>query len=397
MNSRALYIYFLGSSGFPYGYANIERQKLISKGLVNAGAQVTVISRKGVHIEKEYPNLKDRGIHEGVKFIYLSGSPYRPNGLIIRNLLKIRSLFREIKFLIIEKRKSQLSAIVFNARNFSSLVYYYILSKLLHVPMAFNYVELNSSMENRTSMRHKLNDYLFENIGLRMIPIILPISNYLMDFSKKKNNRAKYLKIPSLCNFEIFDLNQIKLNENYILFCGSATYIETITFVIESYVLSNIANTQLYLIINGSISEMKTVEDAITSSGKRKNIKVFSKLSYNMLVTYYKSAKALLIPIRPNKRDIARFPHKIGEYTASCKPIISNNIGEVSQYFEDNNNAFIASEFNSLFFAEKIKYAISNSNVSTSIGKNGYMTGIKHFDYKANGKRLYKFLLNEIY
>lgn len=384
-----LNVFFLGSSGFPYGFANIERQKLISMGLVNAGAKVTILNRKGVHTYKAYPDLKPKGIHEGVKYEYLSGSPYRQVGFIKRNLTKATSLFKEIRLLIIEKRHSKLNVIIFNARNFSSLIYYYLISKFLNVPVAFNYVELNSAMENRSSIWYKLNDYLFENIGIKLIPIILPISEYIYNFSLEKNPSASCLKIPTICDFEKFDENKEIINEKYILFCGAASYFETISFVIDSYHESDIKSHSLYLILNGAKKELLKVKEYCDKLSSNKRIKYFSDLPYDKLIAYYKSAHALVIPLRPILRDKARFPHKIGEYSASGRPIISNNFGEVSVYFTGGKDAAIANSYDVSEYAEKIKMVIDDVEFSNELALNSKSLGKKYFDYKVNGIRLF--------
>lgn len=386
-----MYIKYLGSSGFPYGFANIERQKLLSKGLVQAGARVTVVNRKGVHSSKKYRDLQAHGNVEGVDYIYLSGSAYRPSGFVKRNMQKITSFLAEIGYLIRSKRESHLDFILFNARNFSSLLYYYILFKILKVPVAFNYVELNSSMENRIYIWQKINDYLFENLGLKFIPIILPISDYIHQFSLQKNPSTKCLKIPSLCDFEIFDGNKEVIEEKYILFCGAASYFETVTFVIDSYQSSNSDSHSLYLILNGSDKELKRVNAYVKNLPYAPNIKVFSNLPYSTLVSYYKSAYALVIPLRPILRDKARFPHKIGEYTASGRPIISNSFGEVSIYFHDLTNAYIATNYDVHEYGTKIKQVILDNEMANNVGNSGKKTGLEYFDYRKNGERIYSF------
>ena len=393
MKGKKFCVYFLGSSGFPYGFANIERQKLISKGLILAGANVTVLNRKGVHREKSKYIIETYGTFEEIDYIYLSGSPYRSRSFIKRNWLKVYSYFQELRTLTKAKKQLQLDAILFNARHFSSILYYYLVSKILNVPVLFNYVELNSAMENRRSISNRINDYLFENIGLRIIPLVLPISDFLKEYTLRKNKNSKCLKIPSLCNFDIFESVQESKGDDYLLFCGSAAYLETIRFIIDSFSLSTNSNYYLYLILNGTKLDFEKISDIINNNPKKDRIKIFSGLSYEQLISYYKSAIALIIPLRPNLRDIARFPHKIGEYTASGRPIISNKIGEVSIYFKDNINAYIASNFDSNEYAEKFDLAIQDPKLSTELGNRGKDIGLEHFDYKKSGQKLFDFLI----
>ena len=73
----------------------------------------------------------------------------------------------------------------------------------------------------------------------------------------------------------------------------------------------------------------------INESSKKNNIRLFSNISYDKLISLYKQCTAFVIPLRPNINDVARFPHKISEFCASGKPFISNNYGEVDVYFKD--------------------------------------------------------------
>ena len=81
---------YLGSSGFPYGLAEIKRLTLISKSLVIAGNSVTVICEKGTHNYESHSDLRASGISEGINYVYTSGTPFRNDNFIIRNLLKIK-------------------------------------------------------------------------------------------------------------------------------------------------------------------------------------------------------------------------------------------------------------------------------------------------------------------
>ena len=101
---------------------------------------------------------------------------------------------------------------------------------------------------------------------------------------------------------------------------------------------------------------------------------------------------ALLIPLRPTFQDIARFPHKIGEYLASGNPVISTNYGEVKYYFRDMDNMLIAENYDVQEFAEKMQYVINNINEVKRIGLNGKELALKQFNYQAQGEVIDKFL-----
>jgi glycosyltransferase involved in cell wall biosynthesis len=99
-----------------------------------------------------------------------------------------------------------------------------------------------------------------------------------------------------------------------------------------------------------------------------------------------------LIPLRPIVQDIARFPHKIGEYLASGNPVISTNYGEVKYYFKDNENMLIADTYDINLFAEKMQYALDNIEAVKTVGNNGKYMALKNFNYKEYANKLDGFM-----
>ena len=115
--------------------------------------------------------------------------------------------------------------------------------------------------------------------------------------------------------------------------------------------------------------------------GDDENIMIISNLLYADLIAHYKSAKALLIPLRNTIQDTARFPHKISEYTASQAVIISTNYGEIQYYFNDGLNAIISDKYSIKMFSAKIDWVLDNENSLKSIKERSYSLGNKYFNY----------------
>ena len=109
----------------------------------------------------------------------------------------------------------------------------------------------------------------------------------------------------------------------------------------------------------------------------------------------YKNAIALLIPLRPTFQDIARFPHKTGEYLASENPVISTNYGEVKYYFKDMENMLLADRYDIILFAKKMQFVITNPMEAKKIGKHGKAVASHIFDYRANATVINDFLNSE--
>ena len=387
------YFLYLGCSGFPYGLAEVKKMTLVSKSLVLAGHSVTIISEKGVHDRARYVDLKASGNHDGIDYIYTSGSPFREKGFIKRNLLKVRGLINEIKLLRRRKKRKELDYAIISTHSFGAIVYYYILSKIFRFKTILNHVEYYSGVKMDWNNKSKwINDNLFDRYAPVMLDMSFPISEFLISHLKKMTPGKKYLKIPILAEFEKYNGTEVLQEEKYFLFSGAADYTEVIEFIIDSFILLDHPSVQLYLAIKGGEHHLIKVREYINQSAGKDKIKIFSQLNEKQLYNYYRNAIALLIPLRPTVQDEARFPHKIGEYLASGNPVISTNYGEVKFYFKDQETMLIAPAYDIDLFSAKMKYILDNPAEAIKIGDNGRNVALRYFDHKIYGEKIIAFL-----
>jgi len=127
------------------------------------------------------------------------------------------------------------------------------------------------------------------------------------------------------------------------------------------------------------------------ASRKFVNIEVTGYLDRQMLLKRYRSAWGLLIPLFNDIRSSARFPTKIGEYLLSGRPVITNNVGEISEYLVDNFSALICEPDDPKAYAEKIIDVIENPSSAAVIGSNGKQVAVESFNYRNYGEKLFRF------
>ena len=398
MNSRnkPLHVVYLGESGFPIGLAAIQKMTLIGKSLIHAGAKVTVLNRKGRFSPSEEVDVEIEGIHEGIKYIHTSGTIYRPKGIFKRTWLKIVGKINEYRHLKKLKKEGNPIAAIVSTESFFHTFSYYLYSRLLGFPVAFNYVELLSSMQHRSALNLKINDFFMDRFMIKRMDAALPISELLKaNFTKIAPQKPQF-KIPVLCDFSLFDLPKRTPDEQYFLYCGSVGYKEIIDFILEAYAqIHQNAHVKLYLIVSGGSQEAyEQLNEDFERWGIKEKVKVFNNIPYSQLVDLYLHAIALLIPLRNTVQDTARFPHKIGEYLATGNPIITSNYGEVAYYFQDNVNALIADKYEVATFSDKMQYVLNNQAKAIEVGQNGKEYGLNNFNYLSYGEDLIQFLEN---
>ena len=387
-----LHIVYLGEAGFPYGYAPIQRQLLISRGLVEAGAQVLVISNKGIFEKDQLVKLTAKGTYKGVDYEYTSESVIREKSFIWRNALKIKGVFKEFMLLWSLKRKRKLDFAIVATMRFQQILYYFLLSRLFGFKILLNYVELNSAIITRTRWRDRVNDYLVDLWAFKCADAVLPISDFLAARITDESPGKPFLKIPILSDSSNSFPKKLIHENGAFVYCGSATYIELIKFILDSFALVTHHNKRLHLVVSGDPVEMDIFYNLVYTHPANEHITTFSQIPFAELCQLYRDASALLIPLRPTIQDQARFPHKIGEYLASGNPIVTTNYGEIATYFTDMETALIAEEYTPESFALKMTYVIEHPDIAARIGRAGEKLAGKEFAYEKHGRALLSFI-----
>lgn len=395
MTNKRPHIAFIGTPGFPLGFGAMQRLTLIAKGLLNNGCNVTIISYKGVHgPEHGFPA---QGKFDGISYQYTSGTIHRSQGFFRRNWLKVVGKIKELAYLRHQRKSGKLTACMVSTMQIDELLVYRIWLKWLGVPLILDYVELNSAIASRTRKWKRINDYFFDRFAVRFSDGVTPISDFLIEQVKIYAPNKPFLKLPILCDFEKFDPTDPQAEETRITYCGAASYQPVIAFVLEAFGLLDLSTYQkkvhLELILGGGQTALQAVEKAISKNPNRAHIRLHPNVPHQLIPEYYARASALLIPLRPTIQDAARFPHKLGEYLASGRPIITTNFGEVKHYgFQDEETTLIAADYDPVSFSEKIQYVLNHPERARSIGLRGRTMGLENFDYKVLGHALKKFI-----
>jgi len=393
--SRQEHIVYLGEVGFPRGLGAIQRMTLVSKSLLNENHRVTVLCRKGILRKGNNSCFDIRGSYEGIEYLYTSGNIFRPEGFFRRNYTKLKGIVGEYMYLYRLKKSNDLTAAIISNHSALHVLRYRIYASLIGFPVILNFVELASSMVDRSSLRQKINDYIFDNYIVKLVDGVLPISDYLMSYYRKVSPKTPLLKLPILCDFEKFKQSFRNNSDTVFLYCGAASYFELIEFVLEAFDQLNIQDKHvvLELILGGEEAELKRAKQRIESSIKMDHIKVSTNVSHAEIPRHYSNASALLIPLRPTLQDEARFPHKIGEYLASGRPLITTAFGEINHYpFIDGETALIADDYNINSFSEKMRFILEHPQKSKEIGEKGRQMGLDNFDYTKHGHKLMNFI-----
>lgn len=380
-------ILFLGTQGFPYGMAEVEKQTLIARSLVEEGCKVTFVCNKSFNFQSK---LSYKGNYKNIHYIYTNFYSRRLKNRLFNSISWLLGEFVEVLYLLI----SSYDLAILNSRDYSDIKKYSTILHLRKKKLFLTFTEDIRSMypnADRTILK-KIKD--FENKTWNIIDGVFPISEELIRQVKERNFLLPMLKIPVLVDLkeaENYKIPDEIPEEGYILFCGSSDYYETIDFIISGFEKANV-NVFLFLIINGNTKSMTRVKERVDGSISKNKIVIKTALIKELLWGYYLHAEALLIPLNFNQRDKARFPHKIGEYCASGSAIITSNWGEIPQYFIHGSNCLMLKTNKTEELAYLIEIISSDHILLKRLKQNSRLIAINNFDYQSYGSKILDFI-----
>lgn len=392
MKTKNLKIVHVGVSGFPYAInASINRCIALYTTINGNGYEVFVINNKAIDPRLFNSKVNNFGSYHGIDFDFTPLYPIKPTSFIKRRLNNLTGKINELILIFKKSIKKEIDLMFFYPTGkFTELLYYSFFSKIFKFPLIVHYVEYRSAFRSREDFFVKYNDILFDKYLSFFSDGVIPISEFLVNKLKERSENINYIKVPPLVDFSLFKSN-LKEDVKYFLFVGSVGYFDVINLLIESFEQIPNKEFRLYLVLSGNL---KIVSDRISKSSKKGLIRLSSNIEYKELIGLYCNAKALLIPLRDNIQDKARFPQKISEYLASKNPIITTNYGEIEYYFKDKVNALVANQYSLKDIAEKMKFIIDNPKKAVDIGKKGHETGLKYFNKNNYSNQMDGFLMD---
>lgn len=380
------HLLYLGLSGFPKGLAPIQRQKYIAKSLLISNWDVSIICSMGVY--NSIDKIATKGIIEGIYYEYLWGA-IRIENFLIRNLFKVISPFKEFFVIYRLKKKKGITAAIISDRNLIwNAIKYRIYSYLLDFKIYINLVEWYKD-RNEISLLMKINDYLFNCVGIYFYDGVIAISNYLKENILRFNKKC--IIVPIINDTSLFEEICVE-KENHIVFCGSVLYMKSILLILKAFSLINNKSIKLILIIGGPKNKLFQIKYEIKKLSIEEQVIIKNNISDFELFSIYKSAKALLLPLFDTVQDKARFPHKFGEYLASGTIVLTNKIGDICNYLSHLENVIFFNENDISDFANWIDWITENQSECIQIGLKGKEVAEKFFDYRLYSNLISSFL-----
>lgn len=359
---------------------------MMGKLLVIYGFDVYVLS--GVlYSSDETPEIDMSGEYDTLRFYIPSFFP-KPNSIIKKIHSHLVTMFKSVKFMIGMTKQYDDVYLIYEHTNVFVLLLYKIMSLLYGIPLILNIEEWYLAHKPK-AIRQVINNCIYYSIAPRISHGCICISDFLRNKVAGMNKKVKLFKLPAITDFSRIANIPVSSrdaadNQATFVYCASlGGYREVIDLILNAFaqlIDQGKHKCSLILILHGNKNEIQELER--NYHAYRHSISFLSDLPYSELIQLYKSATALLIPLRRTIQDEARFPHKIAEYTATARPIITTWHGEIKFYFHDRENVLIMKDYSKEALIEEMKFVIHHPQEASRIGICGYSLGKELFDFQ---------------
>lgn len=172
--------------------------------------------------------------------------------------------------------------------------------------------------------------------------------------------------------------------EKYIAYCGIIfNNKDGVDLLIKSFALVHSSHPEVKLYIIGPIPEktdnnliIKMIDDLDVSD----SVVLTGNITSERMPQLLKNAEICALNRPDGLRAKAGFPTKLGEYLLSENPVVVSSVGDIPLFLEDGVSALLSIPNDIKSFADKLEWALSNSEQAAKIGKKGSEVARQYFN-----------------
>ena len=387
-------IFIVTVQPFPHGLAGTERVICYAKALLSVGIDVEVVNFHRTEVYGRKPdNTIGVGIHEGIPFRYMGGTPLRGSNVVVRYIndwYDKKKLFRYL---------SQ------NVKKGDAILTYYRQNDIDKQLLPFAHkkgIKIYRDLCEYPYATSKINDKTEERCQLYMKSVFIEydgaicISEALLNLAERYHPNGKHIKVPILIDeskWNIDDIKPKKFNAPYLFHSGTLfQQKDGIVDVLEAFAdaLPFLPKGTKYL-FTGSVE--KSVDADMIKSIILKNdlsdcVDFLGYLSREEMLEYALGAAAFVVCKNDNIQNRFCFATKLGEYLLTGNPVITTNVGEPKYFLKDGDSAYIIEPDNRNMLKEAMVRCLNYPDEAIMIGKRGQQVARNFFYTKAQGKVL---------
>lgn len=379
-------IIFVSSAKYPNGGAATNRHLAYGKGLVELGHDVQfLLSEKQDWEEKML-------IYDG---ILLKKCNLREN-LRSSKLNKIMDYYETVKniqnILNVKKETYALNAVVLLDTDILRLIPILNIARKLNLKTFHERTEYPFIVGSKGFLG-KVKLYLYYKYVLKRFNGLYVINKALQDFFvQKTKNRLDVAIVNMVVDPSRFNCTEIvDKKQFFITYCGSLEgEKDGVLVLIEAFGLISQKYPFIKLRIIGASNDPITngnINSLVHSLKLEQKIELTGRVERDKMPEYLCNSEILALARPNNKQAEGGFPTKLGEYLATGNAVVVTNVGEISSFLTDHDNAFIAEPDSASKFASKLEEAIL-SEARKIIGENGKRLVFSEFNYLEQAKKI---------
>ena len=377
-NQNSFRLFVVTAISFPIGMAAANRIISYSKGLVELGNEVMVLTLNS------HQNFEDN-CYLGIKF---KGFEFFSNFRRFKIINIFLSLISLMIYFSKNVRNNDKVIIVSNSLYLNFLLY--IISKFI----GFKIVQEKSEFPFvllKTSIIEKIYAKFYVSFIYKLFDGMIIMTHPLLDYFKDKTKeKCKKILIPMTVEPERFTRKFKKNNYGeYLAYCGyMGGNKDGVENLIHSFSLvkAKHPNLKLLLIGDANHNEMSILKNLVDKLSVNDIIFV-GKVSRDEIPKLLCQAKILVLARPSSMQSNGGFPTKLGEYLSTGKPVLVTKVGDIPNFLSNNQNAFLVEPDNNVIFADKIHYILTNYNQSLNVAKEGMKLVYNVFNYKVQSKK----------
>jgi glycosyltransferase involved in cell wall biosynthesis len=375
---------------FPEGNASTNRVYTYAKGFVELGQSTHVVTFGNNYQPDKY------GVIDGIVYHCAFKPVKRHPRFIIRNLPKFTKYPNAIKILKQINKTEHVSAIIVYTKIIPTHLLSFMMSRILHTRLVIENSEHPLRYYRKGWAKPWIGNFrLF--IEMHTFDAILLITQNLIDFYKPWiKKESKIFLVPSTVDPARFDHPKSGLLPyEYIGYFGYLNFHrDRIDILMDAFASVSKTHPDIHLLLGGALREpdrtfiLQKIEQLQLSD----RIHVLSYLLRDEVTRYLVNAK-ILIMVRSNHPDTnASYPSKLTEYLATGNPVISVNVGEISNYLTNNDQVFLFKPDDVGDLTERISFVLDNYEFAKEVGKSGKDLTNAVFNYKVQAQRILDFI-----
>lgn len=383
-------VIFGDSFSFPEGDAATNRIHTYAKGFVENGIMVHVIC-----FDNSYTTIQNGMIH-GYNFYHPFKQKTRSEYFLIRRWKKLKKYFKTINLLKEIYKKENVIAINCWTQTPLTLLFAFILAKYFNSKIILERSE-HPLRNYQGSFFNQIYGSLRLYFEIKLCDGIFCISRYLIDFYQSKGiNIKKLFLVPSTVDPTRFVQNgENPFSFSYIGYFGGLTFIrDNVDILIKAYAKIYSNHPDVHLVLGGfcSVNEKKQIKDLIAELNINNKVVLLEYLKREEILNYVTHSHILVMVRANNFETQASYPSKLTEFLVTSKPVITVNVGEISDYLTDGINAFIIESGDVDALSEKLNFVLDNYSYAKEVALKGKELTNTIFNYNFQTKRMINFI-----